>query len=117
MNAAFSSILFLLSVSLQEETFISTILSKPFLSSFLSLISSSCQFSFSTYIRNLALQLKYNKGLGDFVANRNFDVIYKTKDVQSFCFFFFCQFNRLRTSVLRNNYFNFVTQNQFHYNY
>ena len=73
MNAAFSSILFLLSVSLQEETFISTFLSIHFslisLSSFISLL---CQFSFIAYIRNLRnlalYTIKNNKKLGDLIA-------------------------------------------------
>ena len=59
MNAAFSSILFLLSASLQEETFISIILSFfSFISFFSLFISLFYQFSFNTYIRNLALTTK-----------------------------------------------------------
>ena len=70
MNAAFSSILFLLSVSLQEETFISIILSLlsfiPFFSLFISFF---CQFSFNAYIRHLAFYtIKNNKKLGDLTA-------------------------------------------------
>ena len=56
MNAAFSSILFLLSVSLREETFIS-ILTSSFLFFLFSPSSHFGETSFGTYIRNLALLL------------------------------------------------------------